>query len=225
MKHYIKKYNKTKKAKKNKKLTRGGEYNNFGYSLIPNASKELYQEEQHRLPLYEKPIDAYLAQNADPNLVKLEEVLIEMENQIVSSHAKGNDINCMDCLGNLNNVLRNIKSIPQDFQTRINSLRKISINGLKKRKFSIYGTAYINMQFDLLNKLLNKMNNFSLTGDDIVLFYNKNRMNTDSNRRLIDIVKQLDKQKQLKFYSLVYGRKGFLGFGGKTRKYKTQKRM
>jgi hypothetical protein len=212
-----------KKTKKTKKLRRGGKYD-FGYNLIPNPSKELYEEEQHRLPLYKKPIDAYLAQNADPNLIKLEEVLIEMENQVVSSRTSGNDINCMGCLGDLNSVLRNIKSIPEDVQTRLNKLRKTSINGEKKRKFSIYGTAYLNMQFDLLNNLLNKMTNFSLTGDDITLFYNKNRMNSESNRRLIDIVKQLDKKKQLKFYSQAYGRKGILGFGGKTRKYKTQKR-
>jgi len=209
--------------KKTKKLRRGGKYN-FGYNLIPNASKELYEEEQHRLPLYDKPIDAYQAQNADPNLIKLEELLIEMENQIVSSHATGNDINCMGCLGDLNTALSNIKAIPEDFQMRLNNLRKTSINGQKRRKFSIYGTAYINGQFNLLQNLLSKINQFSLTGDDITLFYNKNRMNSDSNRRLVDIVKQLDKQKQLKFYSQAYGRKGLLGFGGKTRKYKTQKR-
>ena len=214
---------KTKKNKRTKKLRRGGKYN-FGYNLIPNASKELYEEERHRLPLYEKPIDAYQAQNADPNIIKLEEVLIEMENQIVSSNASGNDINCMGCLGGLNNALENITSIPVEFQERLNKLRKTSINGQKRRKFSIYGTAYINGQFDLLYNLLNKVNQFALTGDDITLFYNKNRMNYDSNRRLVDIVKQLDKQKQLKFYSQAYGRKGLLGFGGKTRKHKTQKR-
>jgi hypothetical protein len=212
-----------KKTKKTKKLRRGGKYD-FGYNLIPNPSKELYEEEQHRLPLYKKPIDAYLAQNADPNLIKLEELLIEMENAIVSPNASGNDINCMGCLGDLNTALSNIISIPAEYQERLNKLRKTSINGTKKRKFSIYGTAYINGQFNLLQNLLSKVNNFSLTGDDITLFYNKNRMNSESNRRLVDIVKQLDKQKQLKFYSQAYGRKGVLGFGGKTRKYKTQKR-